>query len=243
MSRSSKEVMPVLIINLGCEMIYVLNSRLKAQNIEESKSITVLNDVVSSLFRHEFVEELFKRQDIKSYSYVKDFFDKLAHSSIMKLNSNSMSKLYDLMVMSLKLQLMRIRNPNEIANITYNHINSILDIIKSKSTTDNDVVRLVENIYTRIHFFFKFYTSWDFIILKQTLFKFFQGKNVKVSIFIQDNVQDEKGSFNLCNNDPAYPLVNKPGFIQYFNNNKSDQQLIVLKLSKIYKTSVSKYYN
>lgn len=238
MSRSSREVMPVLIINLGCEMIYVLNSRLKAQNIEESKSITVLNDVIGSLFKNEFVDELFKPQEIRSYAYVKEFFDKLAHSSIMKLNSNSMSKLYDLMVMSLKLQLMRIRNSNEIANITYNHINSILDIIKSKSTTDIDVVTLVENIYTRINYFFKFYTNWDFIILKQTLFKFFQGKNVKVSIFIQDNVQDDKGSFILSNKEYAYPLVNKPGLVQYFKNNKSEQQIIILKLTSIYKASV-----
>ena len=32
-------------------------------------------------------------------------FDKLAHASIMRLNSNSMDKLYDLMTMAVKYQV------------------------------------------------------------------------------------------------------------------------------------------
>ena len=35
-------------------------------------------------------------------------FDKLAHASIMKLNSNSMDKLYDLMTMAVKYQVKNI---------------------------------------------------------------------------------------------------------------------------------------
>lgn len=61
---------------------------------------------------------------------------------------------------------------------------------------------------------------------------------MKVSIFIQDNVQDDKGSFILSNKEYAYPLVNKPGLVQYFKNNKSEQQIIILKLTSIYKASV-----
>ena len=34
-------------------------------------------------------------------------FDKLAHASIMRLNSNSMDKLYDLMTMAVKYQVHR----------------------------------------------------------------------------------------------------------------------------------------
>ena len=38
---------------------------------------------------------------------LKTMFDKLAHASIMRLNSNSMDKLYDLMTMAVKYQVHR----------------------------------------------------------------------------------------------------------------------------------------
>ena len=36
-------------------------------------------------------------------------FDKLAHASIMRLNSNSMDKLYDLMTMAVKYQVTKTK--------------------------------------------------------------------------------------------------------------------------------------
>jgi hypothetical protein len=56
--------MPILITNLGIEMIYILNSRLKAQNIPPEKSSKVINDVVISLFDKKFMSEMRKKQPV-----------------------------------------------------------------------------------------------------------------------------------------------------------------------------------
>ena len=40
-------------------------------------------------------------------------FDKLAHASIMRLNSNSMDKLYDLMTMAVKYQVSKEKKNQE----------------------------------------------------------------------------------------------------------------------------------
>ena len=40
---------------------------------------------------------------------LKTMFDKLAHASIMRLNSNSMDKLYDLMTMAVKYQVTKTK--------------------------------------------------------------------------------------------------------------------------------------
>jgi hypothetical protein len=53
---------------------------------------TVLSDVVGTMFKAEFVAELFKPQDVYSNAYTREVFDKLAHTSIMRLNENSMDK-------------------------------------------------------------------------------------------------------------------------------------------------------
>ncbi len=56
--------MPIMIYNLGVEMVYVLCSRLKAQNIPHDKSVKVIHDVVSSLFDKKFINEIQKKQDV-----------------------------------------------------------------------------------------------------------------------------------------------------------------------------------
>jgi hypothetical protein len=66
----------------------------------------------------------------------------------MRLNASSMSKLFDLMLMSLKLQLLRIKFPEEIYQITMNHLNELVEIlVKSNYKGNEDILKLVyENI-------------------------------------------------------------------------------------------------
>ena len=68
MSSASNMSMPLLITNLGVEMIYVLCSRLKAQNIPTDKSSKVINDVVISLFDKKFMTEIRKKQQVNNIS-------------------------------------------------------------------------------------------------------------------------------------------------------------------------------
>ena len=52
----------------------------------------VLADVGRAMFAEKFIEELFKPQEMYAPLNVRQVFDKLAHSSIMRLNENSMDK-------------------------------------------------------------------------------------------------------------------------------------------------------
>ena len=102
--------LPFLILNLGSEMLYILDQRLRAQNISVEKGLRVREDLLRQLFSSQFIEELLRPQAIYSLAAARQVFERLAQSSIMKLNDNSMSKLFDLMVMGLKMQLMLIHN-------------------------------------------------------------------------------------------------------------------------------------
>lgn len=79
---------------------------------------------------------------------VRQLFDKLAHSSIMRLNTTSMNKLFDLMLMSIKLQLCRIKFPEEILQITLNHLNALNEILNNFDNTANSDAKMCvkENI-------------------------------------------------------------------------------------------------
>ena len=46
------------------------------------------------MLNEKFVEELFKPQDMYTNFAVRGIFDRMAHSSIMRLNESSMDKVY-----------------------------------------------------------------------------------------------------------------------------------------------------
>jgi hypothetical protein len=95
---------------------------LRAQEIGQERSQKVLQDVVKTMFSKKFVEEFFRPQEMYSMLSTRQIFEKLAHSSIMKLNATSMGKLFDLMLMGLKYQVQGTSSPDEIYHVTITHL-------------------------------------------------------------------------------------------------------------------------
>lgn len=54
--------------------------------------LLVMHDIIGTMFNKRFMEELFKPQDTYSKKAMRTVFDRLAHASIMRLNSASMDK-------------------------------------------------------------------------------------------------------------------------------------------------------
>lgn len=79
--------MPIVMANLGAEMIYILEQRLKAQQIPVDKGSKVLKDVVLTMFNQHFYSEVFRPQEVYNIGSTRQVFDRLAHSSIMRLST------------------------------------------------------------------------------------------------------------------------------------------------------------
>ena len=88
MSSYSQHAMPIIILAMGCEMMYILHQRLGAQSVSADKASQVLKQVISALVEPALMDELFKPQDVYSVPSTKVIFEKIAHSSIMRLNSS-----------------------------------------------------------------------------------------------------------------------------------------------------------
>ena len=130
----------MLIINMGGEMVYILAQRLQAQNVPLDKSKRVLQDVIRTMYNPAFIAELFRPQDVYSMQSTRQIFDRLAHSSIMRLNESSMDKLFDLMTMGFKYQLLGCSYPQELLHVTLNHLYQlrakIEDVRRSRATAN-----------------------------------------------------------------------------------------------------------
>jgi len=208
--------MPFLIINFGGEMIYVLEQRLHAQNIPKDKSNKVLQDVTRAMFSPKFIQELMKPQEIYSPSSTREIFDRLAHSSIMRLSESSMDKLYDLMTMGFKYQLVSCTHPRELAEVTLNH----LDAIRTAVSTSDSTVEQVDAAIAQFVKLCKELSSAEFAQIRQTLAAFFQDKRIKVSLFLQDNIQNPDGTIALTKGGPIPndATLEAPGAIRYYEN-------------------------
>lgn len=212
-SSSSPWTMPIIVINMGGEMVYILQQRLQAQKVQDDKAIKVLQDVIRAMYSPLFITELFKPQDMYSAVSTKQIFEKLAHSSIMRLNKQSMEKLYDLMIMGFKYQLISCHSPQQILQITLYHLEIIKSLVKSDTISKavQSVISQTINLYSSL-------TNGQWNYLSQSLMKFLQGKKTKVSLFLQRSLQGIDGTLHLTNDGPLPLGTSVPGSITYYEN-------------------------
>ena len=81
------------------------------------------------MFAKKFIDEVFRPQGTYSFADTRQIFVKLAHSSIMRLNESSMQKLFDLMLMGIKLQTLQNCYPEELIHVTLKHLDTMQAMI------------------------------------------------------------------------------------------------------------------
>ena len=219
--------LPFLIINLGGEMLYILNQRLEAQKVPSEKALKVRCDVVKHLFAENFVDELLREQPLFSMTSTRKVFDKLAHSSIMKLQTSSMNKLFDLMLMGVKMQMFCVKYPEEVLQVTYNHLYEIRSIVRGNGESEalvNRALRLLKSKYEGLK-------PGVFNRIRQSLLAFFQERNVKVSLFLNKGIQGEDGIFRI-DTSLGIPNSDTPGKVVKFGQEGSVQSEYSLQLSQ-----------
>lgn len=204
--------MPVLIVNMGGEMVYILEQRLQAQKIPEAKGQKVLNDVVRTMYYPRFIDELFKPQEMYSLQSTRQIFDRLAHSSIMRLNESSMDKLFDLMAMGFKYQIMSCTSPKEMIDVTHNH----LEALKRLVSNTPQLLELVEECVRQMGVAYGDMPLSELSRMRQCLCTFFQDRKVKVSLFLHDHTQNHDGSIVVGSSGVLGVNANPPGTVRYF---------------------------
>ncbi|CAI2349500.1 unnamed protein product [Caenorhabditis sp. 36 PRJEB53466] len=218
---ASINAFPALYLNLGAEMMYVLDSRLRVQSdsVEDrEKSDKVCKEILLSFLSKTLLDEVFKANTgTPSQSALRTFFEKVVHSSIMRLNPSSMDKLYDLMMVHYKYALLKMTMPEQIMTVTANHLRALLDLIP----LDKDVGAAVEHAYTLVFTRYRTLDATAWYMLRCSMLTFFQDTRIKVSQFVRDGRQLPNGRFVLFSKTEPVQLMKdgQPvGLTQYFVN-------------------------
>ncbi|KAI5947067.1 protein OSCP1 isoform X4 [Manis javanica] len=239
----SVRTLPLLFLNLGGEMLYILDQRLRAQNIPGDKARKdewtevdrkrVLNDIISTMFNRKFMEELFKPQELYSKKALRTVYDRLAHASIMRLNQASMDKLYDLMTMAFKYQVLLCPRPKDVLLVTFNHLDAIKGFIRDSPT----ILHQVDETFRQLTETYGGLSAGEFQLIRQTLLIFFQDLHIRVSIFLKDRVQNSSGRFVLPVSGPVPWGTEVPGLIRMFNNKGEEVKNVEFKHGGNYVTA------
>ncbi|KFV75022.1 Protein OSCP1, partial [Dryobates pubescens] len=178
----------------------------------------VMNDIITTMFNKKFMEELFKPQELYSKKALRTVYDRLAHASIMRLNQASMDKLYDLMTMAFKYQVLLCPRPKDILLVTFNHLDAIKDFIQDAP----GILNQVDETFRQLIDTYCGLSAGEFQLIRQTLLVFFQDMHIRVSIFLKDKVQNSNGRFVLPISGPVPWGTEVPGLIRMFNHNGNE---------------------
>uniref|UniRef100_A0A182Q906 Protein OSCP1 n=1 Tax=Anopheles farauti TaxID=69004 RepID=A0A182Q906_9DIPT len=183
----------LIILNLGCEMLYVIDQRLKAQSIPLDKSAQVLREITEVLLDPKFLHYIATayQQSMLTVQQCRVLLTDIACCSLMRLDISSMDKLWDLMVMIFKWQMfITNKNAQMLLDLTFRHLDGIGRLIpemRKQILIDNVKKSLIE--------------LWDPLcedeqtIVHRKVYKWLKPYNTKISILIRMGLQKSTGEF------------------------------------------------
>ncbi|XP_012289219.1 protein OSCP1 [Orussus abietinus] len=183
---------PLLYLNLGGEMLYVLQQRLKAQHIERYKTVRVLDDVIAALLNPKVITSVLETTEIPSIPCLRSTLECVALSSIMRLDSQSMGKLFDLMITIVKYQFTVVTGPRELILITLNHLDSLRELVCEKNA--EACIGVVHGLITDLYGNMTHEKIWQ---IRNECLRVLEPHKIRVSVLLRLGLQNNDTTFNV----------------------------------------------
>jgi hypothetical protein len=125
-----------------------------------------------------------------------------------------MDKLFDLMSMGFKKQVISCHAPHQMIHTTIVHLESLKTIVRDPAMTEH--IQSCEDKFVKV---FASLSNGQWMLLQQSLLCFLQGRKIKVSLFLQQGVQGVDGAFCLDLKGKLPHGTEVPGKIRMFEGN------------------------
>ncbi|XP_076293748.1 organic solute carrier partner 1 [Lasioglossum baleicum] len=185
-------VTPILYLNMGGEMLYVLQQRLRAQKISVDKSVYVLEGVTTALFSPKILTSIFEEESMSGMTALRSTLEAVVLSSIVKLDASSMDKLFDLMTMMVKYQLTAATGPKEVILLTLNHTDAMREMVSHPTAQ-----RCLGMLHQMIIDIYEDLTCAEIWNIRRDCLKELDSYCVRVSLLLRYGLQNDDGSFNV----------------------------------------------
>jgi hypothetical protein len=179
----------IMIYNLGCEMIYVLHHRMQNLKVEPAKIQKTILDISKTLFSEKIIKKLFEPKPLLGLEYIKSLLFQICHCSIITLDITSFTKLFEMILIGIKKQVLTAPNMHGIFHITMNHLANIGGIIQDEGS--------LSAITKDFHKIFSEMSNYDFYMIRSFILNSLNPKNVKVSFYLMDKSQSNDGNLRV----------------------------------------------
>ncbi|XP_037941523.1 uncharacterized protein LOC119685438 [Teleopsis dalmanni] len=192
-NQSNPRANVFIFVNLGCEMLYVIDQRLKAQQIAEEKSIQVMHDIINVLLETKFIDSLMRgsvhsNAQLFKVNQCKFMLKDVATCSLMRLDEASMDKLWNLMTMIYKWQLFVTKHQVHLLDITIRHLDTV-----SKLYPDFKCNMLIDYTKNTLLDFWNNCGEEGQLSIYHTNIAWVQCFNTKISLLIRLGFQSNDG--------------------------------------------------
>jgi Organic solute transport protein 1 len=197
----------IMYLNLGSEMLYILNNRIKSLEIDDAKRISILSQIATNLYQNEENDRVLREtKTLIAPDALNSLLYKICHKSVITLDSSSFSKMVEMILMALKKDVELMKNDFGIIQVTLNHITSVDTILRNTSISSQ--------ARTTVTGFFNSMRNYDFFMLKRDFLNFLLFKHSKISIYLRDNIQANDGHFYIRPGKLAGFYTEKTGTIK-----------------------------
>ncbi|XP_053685944.1 protein OSCP1 [Sabethes cyaneus] len=198
-----------IILNLGSEMLYVIDQRLKAQAIPLDKSAQVLREITEVLLDPKFLHYISTayQHNMLTVQQTRILLTDIACCSLMRLDVSSMDKLWDLMIMIFKWQMFLTNKSSQaLMDLTFRHLDGIGRLIPEMRKQI-----LIDNVKKSLIEIWETLCEDDQTIVHRKVYKWLKPYSTKISILIRMGLQKSNGEFETA-------LENNIFYNYYINN-------------------------
>jgi hypothetical protein len=114
--------------------------------------------------------------------------------------------------MGFKYQVIASNFPQAVYHITLNHLDGLQKILK-----DGPTIKLVENTRKLFKERYSNLNVNDYCIMRREILRYMQDKTIRVSVFLQDEIQNIDGRIIVDNSGPGGIGGEMPGKVRYFS--------------------------
>lgn len=174
--------------NVGSEMIYILNNRIKSLEIETEKRISILSQIATFLFVNDENERYLKDlRSVASLDTLASMLHQVCHKSVITLDMSSFEKMIEMVLMALKKDLTIMKNDFGIVSVVNNHFDCVETITGNKGVTTK-YRQLLSKLLDSV-------TPYGFFMMKRDILNLLLFKQSKISIYLRDVIQANDGHF------------------------------------------------
>jgi hypothetical protein len=189
--------------------MYILRQRIYACIDKSMHLKSAMTQIYNQFSAQEFIEQITQENVLYSAKSMKTIIERLILASALRINSEGVDKLYELIIMNFKYQLLNISDGYMLIAVSFNHWDNIVSMVEQSANT---------KVWKTLLELYSYLGLYKLNQHRRKLLYHLENNHCKVSIFLQKKLQSEDGNLNLILKDQICPkLETNPGTIVYAN--------------------------